>query len=580
MTRLPAPDPAGQRSVDTADSVAGGDDDRYVPRVGPALDPYDDQPELRQLVLSPLVASTAQGPLTASERLDVVLALPEPRAVVQALSADEFVLWAKEIGGGDCGELLALASPRQMQACVDLDAWRDDELDTASIFAWLALAAEHGPETAEKFVAAQEDGLLCLALAQHIRALPVHDEVDNELPDDAEVFDSPDGAFKLIAQLDDPELPWVRRMVAVLFGLDMLRARAIIKGLYWELPAQLDDDLRDLRAARLRDLGFEPRPVAQQLYTYRDPYAYKRELLAQISGTGGVGVAVARPYAGHAFAVKTGLALYATTMPPLLGQAMALLEPHEKDRVQLGLLRLAYRVQSARAVAPSEVAELAHWSRHAMQTAALGLQFAADGDLALAAVILGSAAVDDLFTVAHGLVVIEVHRAKRLRTALGGKLEVLDGADAELVHGLLARFPGMPHPIGTPQELQQVQQRLVALDALVALFGASGGAALDVPSDTKWSTLLATALAWRALGQPPSLQPLDLAALRALCGTCFARGQWRLEVRMQLEQTAQGGPTLPWVQTALQRLAEDYAGLDPAGEIDLRFVGEAVLLRR
>lgn len=564
------------RGNDRADDVASGDDDRYVPHAGPASDPYDDQPENRRAMLAPLLAE--HGGLTADERLDFVLSLPNAKAVVQALPADEFVLWAKDIGPADCGELLALGSPRQMQACLDLDAWRYDDLDTSSVFGWLALAQEHSSETAELFVGAQEDGLLCLALAQHIKAIPVHAEVDNELPDDAEIWDSPDGSFKLVAQLDDPALPWVRRMVEVLFGLDMLRARAVIKGLYWELPAQLDDDLRDLRAARMRDLGFEPQAAAQRLYAYRDPHAWKRELLLHLTGSGGA-VVGAHPYVGQAFDAKLGLALHDATMPPLLTQALTRLDGNDKDRVQIALLRLTYRVQSARAVAPSAVDELAGWAKHALQTAAMGLQFASDGDVALAAVVLRSVLIEDLFTAAHSLVVIAAHRVRRLRQTLNGRLDVLGEAQAALCQGLLAKFPGTPHPVASMAELQQLQAQLTECEGLVSLMGPTGGVALAIPEGATLSTLLATALAWRALGQPPSVHPLDLPALRALCAACFVHGQWRPEVRATLLQGLTGATELA-VTRAMQGMADDLARLDPAGELDLRFVGDAVLLVR
>lgn len=556
----------------------------YQAHVGPSFDPYEDDPEARAVALLPLLGDAEAGLVpfaslrTGEEKLDFLLALPEPAKVVQALRADEFVFLAQDVGINDAPELLTLASPRQLQALADMDGWRGEAVDSTAILRWQAAAESAGYDTARRFVAAQEDGLLCLTLGQHVRAIPVHDGVDQEIPDDVEVFDSPDGSFKLLAKPDDGNLADVRRLVALLYDIDLLRARAVIKGLYWELPAQLQDDLADLRAARLRDLGFDNKDEALTLYAYADPHAFKRTLAEKLAGP-------LRDSANELAGDRVGMALQAAGRGGLMATALLHLPPAEVARVQTALQRLVYRVQSARALVVGNVEELPLWARHAVQTATMGLEHCSDGDVAVAAQVLRHASLDELFTAGHSLVVIEVHRARRLRRSLGGEAgpALLRAEDAGLLRAMLRALPAVPdgealRPVASLAELGQIRTSLQRMQALVDTVAPQGVVAALLPAGTTIQQLLATALAWRALGQPPSAQPFDEAAVRALAGTCFVRGRWKPEVRGHLQQ----GPEAlrAEIVAALQSLEDDYANLDATGEIDLRFVGSAVLLQR
>ena len=70
-----------------------------------------------------------------AEKVEFLLSLPDADEVVQALAPDEFALLVAEVGLNDAPELLALASPRQMQATVDLDGWQGGELDGVRVLA-------------------------------------------------------------------------------------------------------------------------------------------------------------------------------------------------------------------------------------------------------------------------------------------------------------------------------------------------------------------------------------------------------------------------------------------------------------
>ena len=600
----------------------------YVAHAGASWDPYEDEPQARRAALRPLLgaengalmrAPTALVNGSGDEKLEFLLSLPEPERLVKALAAEEYVFLVKDIGLHDAGPLLAMASPRQLQACIDMDCWQGDEVDADTFFDWFAAAREAGDGTEEQLVAAQEDGLLCQILLKKLKAVPWHSEVDQELPDDMDIFESPDGSARLIAEVDDDGAAVAKQVLETLFRIDMLRARAILKGMYWELEAQLTDDLVRSRTARLEDAGFAPREEAQKLYQYKDPHGYCADLRKAWRTTGDHQPDQLRSYLPSELpdlqASLDEIPLLGLALPTdglegnFLGRVMAVLDHGVAERLQVGLVRLANRVQSARAPSLAETSELARWGRHALQTAAMGLEHLSGGDVPYAALLAQVEGPTDLFGAGHSLVVMEHHRARRLRTALGGAtgVDLLEPADAALVRSLLLPLPGVPsaaaldgtmpgdtRPVQSLAELNAVRLRLRALEISAALIARlAGGSMADALAlikpgrSARLSTLLNTAVAWHVLQGQAELRPLDAVALRTFLSTALQDGKVRPELRHALlsglllrldrsneEVEALGG----MVNQSLDRLAEELGGLSAMGLLDPRYVGDALLV--
>lgn len=599
----------------------------YLAHVGASWDPYEDNPQGRRAALQPLLGQTtgsghevgalARPPAalisgSGAEKLDYLLSLPDPKGSIQALAAEEYTFLVKDIGLGDAGPLLAMASPRQLQACIDMDAWEGDDIDAESFLLWFGAAREAGEDTPEKLVAAQEDGVLCRVLQQKLRAIPNHPEVDQELPDDMDAFDSPDGSAKLICDPDDDGAAVAKQVLETLFRIDMLRARAVLKGMYWEVPAQLTMDLEQSRAGRLQDAGFAPRHEAQLLYTYRDPHAYAEQLRQTWRSTGDHQPDQVRSYlADEDEPQLLGLALPSDGFDgSFLAKVLGVMEPGEAERLQVGLVRLAYRVQAARAPSIAAVEQLADWGRHALQTTAMGLEHVSGGDVAYAALLAKVEPAADLFGAGHSLVVIEHHRARRLRSALGGQaaIALLEPADAALVRALLDPLPRVPtaaaldgslpgdrRPVRSLVELAALRQRLKALHVCVDLVarlahGSMAEAAALCPPGraARLSTLLNTAIAWHVLEGRTELKALDGAHLREFLGRALLDGQVRPELRRALQaglltradrSDEEVEALTSMVDAALDRLADELGGLAAMGLLDPRYVGDSLLIQ-
>ncbi|MSP90839.1 MAG: hypothetical protein EXR79_03390 [Myxococcales bacterium] len=636
---------------DDPNDAAGGarasatdEDDRWEPRIGPAHDPFEDRPDRRRAALRPLLGGDdAPGLGVATprmlqgsgwERLDLLLGLSDPHAAVQALAPEEFALLAKDIGLADATDLLALASPRQLQACVDLDGWDSDGLDLPACCDWLLAAHEAGPEVAERFVAAQEDGVLGLLLLGTIRVMKTSELEDTDLPDDMDVLASPDGTYQVLVEPDSEYLPAIQILLDALFRATPRRGRNLLEAQRWELPAQLEEDLRELRATRLDDMGAAEAAAARDLYGYVDAHALRQRLRTALRGTGPALDGGLQPYLPDSVPPRLGLMLRGTHEPPLLQAAILALPDAERSRVRVAVQRLAWRVQSARAAKPSAVDELPRWTQHAVRTAAMGLEFLSDGDGAYAALLLCQVSLRDLFSAGHGLVLIERARARRLRDLLGGAdgLALLDAGDAALLRAMVHGWPGRPasdddrildggvpagdggsapdaaghagDPLGSLAEVAEVRARLQGLAAVAQWMQRLAGGDLLAKArevaptcidatGVRLHNLFATALVRVVLRGRGGFEPLQAAELRTWLRTAVVgeapRREVRPEIRQALLATVLGRPDLSdddaaalatFVTVALDRVTEELGGLDAEQDIDLRLVGNALLLRR
>ena len=604
-----------------------------VARKGTAPAPFEGHDSARLLALGDLVQSErpfglGRMPrgfnwLSGAEKLDLLLELDDPRATVQALACDEFVFLVKDIGMADAAALLALASPRQLQATVDLDGWQGDMLDRLDVAHWLAIALTAGPETVDRFVASVGDDVWTLLLASSLQVFETAEEAEAGAAPDAEVFTTPGNDLVLAAAPQDPLLPALRTTIEALYRGSVERGRQVVRAIRWELPAQLEEDAFLGRNLRIADHGFMGTSQAREFYAYVDPDQEKQRLLEMIRGEvdadGGV-----RPFIAVAEPPRTGLALAGYQEEGLLGRALAACPQSHQSRLHHALVRLAYRAQSARAKGLAEFAELPQWSRHALTTCDMGLAFVSDGQIEVATMLLQMEPLDSLFQVGHGLVVRLHHRARAIRALLGGVagVDLLEPEDAALLGGLLRPLPELGtlrppdevdeenpavacRPFETLSEVRDTEVRLAAIAAAARLLSELGEGTLAAirdrlaaevaehqQSDLRLTSMLATAIAWTVLEGSARLAPLSvqqgqLFLQRAFETTASGR-RIAMSLRKALSRSLLATPDLQeaelvgledLVERTLDRLDEELGGLDPNAPFEPRFVGAALVLK-
>ncbi|MCO4761165.1 MAG: hypothetical protein KC502_06650 [Myxococcales bacterium] len=609
-----------------------------------APDPFEGFAHERAEALAPLLAQSQQSfglsrmppdfhRLTGTAKLDYLLDLPDPGLTLQALPAEEFVFLAKNIGLSDSAALLSLASPHQLQTLVDLDVWQGDEIDRPRFAHLLAVAVTAGQETVDRFLASQEDGLLCMFLSHSAQVYEDAEEADQLLPDGWESFISPDGTMVVGIPMDDTALAPIRVMLESVYRIDIVRGRRILRATRWELQTSMAEDLYETRNKRTADHGFPSQERARDVYRFIAPAEAKARADALLAGEGAE-PGQALPFIPESLSVRADLALHGLGRAPFLAQAVARCNPEEGERLQLAMVRLAYTLQAARARRASETDELAKWSRHALLTADMGLETLSGGDVERGAALLGLMPLSELFSVGHSLVTLLHHRAVRLRRRLGGATAVAGAELGLLLEGLCKPLPGrvIPRPLKEAQdlhadlladgedegahkaqfepyerlgELENTRAVLAGIEAAVSVVerldeggikGAIARLSLDMAPgtdhDIELSSLLATAIAWTVVDGEPRLEALPAESAQQFVREAFdsSGGARRIKrsLRAALSRALLSNPALSDEELApldsflgrtLDRLDSELGGLVPGAALDPRFVGTAVILR-
>jgi hypothetical protein len=163
--------------------------------------------------------------------LDRILNTPGLEHVVPRLQPDVLHRVIQTCGLEDCGELVALATPEQLERVFDLDLWRaahpglDERFDAARFGVWLEVLLEVGASVAAQKLAGMDVDLVVAGLSQHalvydVAAVSPYMTLDGELvepprPAD-DVLSSEVGGYLLAARRADS---W-GAIVEVLTALD------------------------------------------------------------------------------------------------------------------------------------------------------------------------------------------------------------------------------------------------------------------------------------------------------------------------------------------------------------------------
>jgi hypothetical protein len=160
-----------------------------------------------------------------------ILDTPHLEQVVPKLQPELLHRVIQSCGLEDCGELVALATPKQLARIFDLDLWRsaqpgmDEQFDAERFGVWLEVLAELGAGMAAQKLAKMDADLVIAGLAQHARVLDCAMVTPHRTTDGLEVtatrvrdngIECEIGGYRLIAKRSDS---W-DAIVAILLALD------------------------------------------------------------------------------------------------------------------------------------------------------------------------------------------------------------------------------------------------------------------------------------------------------------------------------------------------------------------------
>jgi hypothetical protein len=119
--------------------------------------------------------------LSPAQRMDALLSLDDAADAIQTLHPLSLYHLLRDIGPADAIDLTALASPDQLQAFLDLDAWHRDDFHPPAWLEWISPLLDNLPldEFCEKLVDLDPEPLI-LTLQEHLIAF--HFDEHQEVP--------------------------------------------------------------------------------------------------------------------------------------------------------------------------------------------------------------------------------------------------------------------------------------------------------------------------------------------------------------------------------------------------------------
>lgn len=204
-------------------------------------------------------------------RRQVIELLPDPEAVIPLIPDAEFVYTCRSIGLNDASWLLPMATPKQIVACFDLDAWDGIEVDTQRLDAWLAALADSDEETILRGAQSIDPELIAIYLRNHI---DVHlkpspqDDPDWSPPDSAQTLE---GQFYFVAKDPKDDLAPLLALLHNLFRGDYWHYFRMIQAVHEESKIENEEWALRWRTGRLEDLGFPPWDSAMRIYGFLRP---------------------------------------------------------------------------------------------------------------------------------------------------------------------------------------------------------------------------------------------------------------------------------------------------------------------
>ena len=399
-----------------------------------------DREAARRLIdgLTPAEAAPLLAQLPSRELWQLVFLAKNPTGLVRALPLATFFTLFHEVGPADAVELLPLATPAQVEFCLDLECWRRGEIATARVDEWIHRLREAGPRTLARHLAQLDFELLTALFIGRMRVFKRHEDVDpielddpslNTL-DDLFYFSFDDGVEQSVA-LELTETLKVLRQRAPELTVDLLES------LRQSLPSEAVEEARQLRDGRLADEGFPDFERALTVLARLEPEQFDRERHRKLGP--------------ETIDASTGAELVPiiNAEASFLVASLAGLEPAVRASVER---ELAFVTNAALVATVQDFADLGEVRRQASQAVSclgLGLERLASGDVASASELLRIVRLEAIHRVGRTLVMGLVTRVSRLRretplAAFGGRATLLGHLVARTMDALGATPPAYP----------------------------------------------------------------------------------------------------------------------------------------
>ncbi len=389
-------------------------------------------------------------------RPDAMFDVDEPERLVPLLPVQELLFAIEEMGVMDSGDLLALTTPAQVQAFLDLSLWARDRVDPEEATDWISVLLDLEDEVFAEKLRGLDQELLSTLIRKYVQ---VYDPALQIVPEqEMAPYTTPDTFFEVLpkapepdpdtGEIDpgwepesDPRFPMITRLLDKLYRVDPDYGRAIVMEAASSTTSELEELAYRWRSGRLADLGYEPYADALEILQFLDPgrlgdrfekpdpAAPPRDPDDPVTLGGGL----LEPHG-------------ATGAEPFLEACLESLDPEDLARITFGFTFLANRVAAATLTRPGDADQMAQVLSRCRQRLNLGLEYLTRRQPGRASAIFSKLPVSLVFRVGHSLtlglgrLVATLGHAGKLSLASRG-FTLLEGGWLELARGLSERFP-------------------------------------------------------------------------------------------------------------------------------------------
>ncbi len=217
--------------------------------------------------------------LSREEKQELVLSTPwaqrkklielaqDAQELVQSLPVEEVYWTLKEIGPEDALPILSRASFEQLQYILDIECWKKDWIDVASVKKWLRLMLRCRESYVLDWLTKTDEPFLICIFKKLFTVFKLSDDIDLAEAKDLLPSWTLDGVYYF--QFADEDT----RLLAIPFLHLIHQANSsyfyyIMESCIWGLEAELQEDMLHIRQSRVADKGFPELEEALQVYQY------------------------------------------------------------------------------------------------------------------------------------------------------------------------------------------------------------------------------------------------------------------------------------------------------------------------
>ncbi len=202
-------------------------------------------------------------------RMRLLSVLERPKDLVHAVPEEEVYWTIKEIGVNKSLPLLKMSSDDQLHFLCDIEWWDGENLNPKRMYTWLKALTRCGDAKVSQWLRMLDFDLLALTMRKFIRVYKPHDDyIDDygEAVDSLPLFTF-DGAY-FIHFFRKETTDIMRRILAILCGLDLALYRKLMEYIIWGIESELEYETFKTSQQRLEMKGIPEYDDARLIYRF------------------------------------------------------------------------------------------------------------------------------------------------------------------------------------------------------------------------------------------------------------------------------------------------------------------------